>query len=1112
METVEDEIDNVEAEAETRRRRGPKPWTVLAAIIALSLGVLTVLSLAGQTVALPNWVRSSVENRLNAGLTEGSLSLGRVELAVGTGGQTEILLRDISLGDPTGAKLADLNLIRAPVPLGALIQGDFEPSSVTLSGAQITVRRDTAGRFTLTYGGTASRRAVDLGRLFDEIETAFDAPALASIDELRAEDLTVTLEDARAGRLWQASNALLRLGRNRDGLSLSLASELFNGTDTLAEVQLSVRSFAGSSRANLGATVARVPAADIADQSPALAYLGVLDAPISGAIRTTIDASGTMDRLAATLDIGQGSLRPDPEAQPIPFDAGRAYFSYDPASQRFVFSDLSVASDLLSVSAAGQAWLGTFDGSWPSTLTGQFSLSEARFLSPEMFADPVEIEDGQADIRVHLDPFQVELGGLSARIGTSRLTARGRAGTGMGGWDAALDAALDQVDQEDVVRHWPLTLAPKTRGWLDRNVLAATLSDVRASVRLEAGAPPVFGVSYDFDNAAVRYLGEMEPLTRASGRASLFDRRFVIALDAGSLDGPEGTLDMAGSVFAVRDTDETPSTVELDLAASGDVPAALAVFATPPLNFAEIPELAPENFTGTFRARSDITFRTVKDLKLKDVIIAGEAQLFDVATGALAPGKTITGQELALGFTNDGVSITGDVMLGEVPISATWRRALGPNAPPGGGQITGQATVTPSRAAEFGLRLPSEVMRGATVANFEIDLPKDTRPQARISSSLAGLTLSLPGLGWTKPSPVAGRLDAAVTLGEVPEVESLSLTAPGLSAKDMRLALTGAGRFQSLEVPALRIGDWLDAGLSVRPGADGRAEVSINGGAIDVRAMELATPGRGPDSGGAPTFAGQVRMAPDRVILSDTLSLTDVRGTLTPANGLSGSFAARVNGGTPITARIIPVPDGSAFRIASQDAGGVIRDAGFVKNGYGGTFNLLLAPLQTPGRYGGELVIEDIIVRDAPALAALLDGISIVGLLDDGGTGIRFDEVDARFRMTPDALELVQSAAVGASMGISMDGLFDLRSGRMDMQGVISPLYMLNGIGSLFTRRGEGLFGFNFRMTGDSKAPRISINPLSLFTPGMFREIFRRPAPRLDSRAGGGEGEAPPSQ
>jgi hypothetical protein len=82
-------------------------------------------------------------------------------------------------------------------------------------------------------------------------------------------------------------------------------------------------------------------------------------------------------------------------------------------------------------------------------------------------------------------------------------------------------------------------------------------------------------------------------------------------------------------------------------------------------------------------------------------------------------------------------------------------------------------------------------------------------------------------------------------------------------------------------------------------------------------------------------------------------------------------------------------------------------------------------------------------------------------------------------------------------MGISMDGFYALSSGAMDMQGVLSPLFAVNGIGQIFTRRGEGLIGFNFNLNGTAEAPRVQVNPLSILTPGMFRELFRRPPPEL---------------
>jgi hypothetical protein len=55
---------------------------------------------------------------------------------------------------------------------------------------------------------------------------------------------------------------------------------------------------------------------------------------------------------------------------------------------------------------------------------------------------------------------------------------------------------------------------------------------------------------------------------------------------------------------------------------------------------------------------------------------------------------------------------------------------------------------------------------------------------------------------------------------------------------------------------------------------------------------------------------------------------------------------------------------------------------------------------------------------------------------------------------------------------------------------------MVNGIfGAIFSPRREGLFGFSYRLTGSAESPDVAVNPLSILTPGIFREIFRQEPP-----------------
>ncbi|MEO0930765.1 MAG: AsmA-like C-terminal region-containing protein, partial [Pseudomonadota bacterium] len=159
---------------------------------------------------------------------------------------------------------------------------------------------------------------------------------------------------------------------------------------------------------------------------------------------------------------------------------------------------------------------------------------------------------------------------------------------------------------------------------------------------------------------------------------------------------------------------------------------------------------------------------------------------------------------------------------------------------------------------------------------------------------------------------------------------------------------------------------------------------------------------------------------------------------------------------------------------------------------------LTLLPTGDPGQFDGTLRVRGVRVQDAPTIAALLDAISVVGLLQQlDGQGLAFDEVDASFRLTPAQVIVSQASAVGPGLGISVDGTYTLASRQLDLQGVVSPFYLVNSIGSFLTRKGEGLIGFNFNIGGTVSAPQVLVNPLSALTPGMFREIFRRPAPEL---------------
>ncbi len=82
-------------------------------------------------------------------------------------------------------------------------------------------------------------------------------------------------------------------------------------------------------------------------------------------------------------------------------------------------------------------------------------------------------------------------------------------------------------------------------------------------------------------------------------------------------------------------------------------------------------------------------------------------------------------------------------------------------------------------------------------------------------------------------------------------------------------------------------------------------------------------------------------------------------------------------------------------------------------------------------------------------------------------------------------------------MGLSFDGTIDTVNEMLNLRGAISPIYLLNAVGSVFTRKGEGVFGFNYTLKGPLASPKVSVNPLSGLAPLFLRDLLRQPAPKV---------------
>ena len=1087
-------------------------WMVLALVFAGALGGFGWLSYSGQVVSAPDWLTARLVARVNDRLPGGRVSLGRLQLRVGRDGRPRVRLGNLGIFDAGGAEVARLNDVGVQFSPAALLRGRFEPQSVDLTGAQMTLRRRIDGRFDISLGAGATTTTTLPGML-DRADEAMQQPALARLERLGATELTITLEDARSGRLWQITDGELGLKRGDRGLDLTVNFDVFNQTEELAVTTIGLRTDFASSRASIGTTFSNAAARDIALQSPVLSFLGVLDAPISGALRAELDDDGALETLAGTLQIGAGALQPTPETRPVAFNAAKAYFEFFPAERKIAFSEINLSSETATVTARGQAYLRDFEAGWPSTFLGQFAFSDIKAHPADYYREPITFSQGAADIRLRLKPFSVEVGQFVLGSGDEKLVARGRLDAVPGGWRASTDMKVARIANQRLLALWPVSMIPRTRDWLERNVHAATLRDVTGAIRIAPGSAPQLSLGWNFSGTNMHYIPAQPPIEDARGYASIDGNALTLVVEGGSVTPPRGgAIDMAGTTFSIPDLGERPARAQVRLKGRSSTTAVLSLLDEPPFRVLKNTDFGPEISDGRAEFAASVDFALKKRITFEDVTWSATGTLDGVRSQKLVPGYVLTSERLQLRADNRAIEISGPLRIGAVSAEVLWRQPLSPGST-GASRVTGTVELGPDFVREFHIGLPRGSVSGKGRGRFEIRLARGEAPKFTLGSDLNRIGLRLDAIGWRKPRNAVGRLTVEGRLGAIARIDLLELSASGLRLTGGRVALDDHANLDVASFARLRVGGWLDAPVTLRGRGPGKAPaVEVDGGTIDIRKTSFAQGGGagGPDAGGD---AGPITLNPDQVIISEGMRLTDFTGVFSTAGGFNGGFTARMNGQTPLSGTLVPDRNGTAVRITSDNAGGVMRAAGIVEYANKGRMDLTLKPLPAPGEYQGVLQIDKTKVINAPGLTDLLSAISIVGLLDQmSGEGISFDDVQARFRLTPKKVFLQESSAVGPSLGISLDGVYDLASGTMDMQGVISPVWFLNGIGQLVSKRGEGLFGFTFTLKGTNEEPQVSVNPLSILTPGAFREIFRAPPPRPAESQPDAQPDAQPGQ
>ena len=1071
-------------------------WTGRAVLLAVLTAGVVVWAASLGPLTLPDRAAAGIAARLSDRLAVHGLTarIEAAEVTLRAGAVPVVSVEGLHVAGRDGAKVATVGRAEAVLSRRALLTGRASPTALRAAGLELSLLRDADGRVRQAAGREAVPvvDAADPAALLAGFRTMLDRPLFDRLEVVGVEDVALSLDDAVRARRARTEDGTLRLDIGPGGaLALSVDPGRFMPGDGAGRVRARLEVAAdGTARADLRLR-GLVPAetAGIAGVGPLADLLSRIAAPVSADLSGRLDAHGSLADLSGEIAVGAGRVRLPGLAAPVALRSLGAAVTLGPRGNLVRLTDLALDTD--RVRLAGAVTLRADPGGAVGPIAAQAVLRDVRLDLPGVHAAPVTFDGLWAEARYGRDGAGVSVPAFTVTRGETRVTGSASVRRGADGAEprVALDVATDEIAPATLVALWPEGRIEGTRDWLRDHVNEGRFTDVTAALRLGDGRPPEVGLSFAFAGAVVRPVPGLPPITGGRGVGGIDGHVLTVAVTDGQMKAVEGApLRLARGVVRLPDIRERNGTLELAFAAGTDTTGALSLLSEPAFRKGDAAEVlvTPGEADGDVSVSAEMAIPLYRRTRMADVAFAIEGAVSKFATDALLPGRTLRADRLTIRADPETVRLSGPAEVSGVPMEVSYARVIAPGNPDAGtAEIAASGRLDAATVSAAGIALPGARLTGAGSWRARVDLAPGAPPVFEASADLAGLGVAVPALGLRKARGAAGSVAAAGRLGPGGRIDPVTVRFPGL-ALDAGLTLGPDGP-GAVALSRLRVGDWLDAKGRFDPVA---GRLSLTAGRLDLRALPTGMRG----AGGRGTLR-RIDLALDRVDLTDAVALSDFTGRLD--GRMSGEIAARVNGAAPVAVRLVRQDGGMALHATADDAGAVLRAAGFYGNLHGGALDLRLVPAGAD-LWRGQARVTDTTLRDGPVIARILSGLSVVGALEQAqGAGIRFEDARADFRLTRGGLAIDAASAAGPAIGLSLDGAVDMARRRLDLQGVVSPVYFLNRAGSVLTRRGEGLIGMSYTVTGPMAAPRVAVNPLSVLTPGFMREVFRTDRARL---------------
>ncbi len=661
-------------------------------------------------------------------------------------------------------------------------------------------------------------------------------------------------------------------------------------------------------------------------------------------------------------------------------------------------------------------------------------------------------------------------------------------------WQGGVTLTADTVQAADLSAYWPPLLAPHSRHWVTKNIVAGTASNGLFNFGLAAprnlSAVHVTSASGSFlgHGLTLFWLDHARPITGLNGQMKILDRNTaLITSDSARLGGlglSLGRLKIVG--LSAKD-----QTGYLSLNVNGTIQDSFAILNAEPINLLAKAPPGLASAKGIVAANVNVIIPFIDNLPFADIGLHVAANLTRIELTSPVAGLKFTEGAGRVDATGQDLKFAARAIFAGEPATIALEQGFTDRSQ----NFTLASRAGPVLLRELGLdeqTALADPVGGILPYTATVSGDPEGAQNLSIDANLTPAEISLPGFAWAKPAGQAGRLNIRAKLnnGALKSAVIISATAPEL---DIQSQLRGT----ELIFPVFDIGGTKASGTLDFPKTGGVWSASFSGPVLDMRANMLSKANGGSS---APPSGPAWRLR---------LAFTRLRLASAPAPELTGfSLAANGQGDTPLQLHaaaqgvilaLKPLTQARrALALQARDAGTFLKATGAYGGMRGGTLGLN-ADFGGAQAASGTVNMEKFRILQAPAFAKVLQGLTVYGAPQAAsGPGLEFSHAVIPFSIAHDTLSLNDARAYSASLGFTATGTIALADDDANLNATIVPAYAFNALpgkipvlGRLFTaEKGGGLFAVRAKITGKLSNPKVAANPLSALTPGVLRGIF----------------------